>query len=164
MRQFTITDDMQASKGTRLAHLFIDYFGFFAILVVLMFAGAFITAALGYPDFMIWLTSESITINLVSVVLYLLYYFIWEATTARTLGKLITGTIIVDENGEKPTAYTAFIRTICRLIPFEYFSFLGERGWHDSISKTYVVKKHIYLMRKNEVIEMDEIGEKSEII
>jgi len=164
MKPFEITPDMQATKGIRLAHLFIDYFGFFAILVIVMFLAGFVATAIGYQDFLIWLTSESLSVNLVSILLYLLYYFIWEAMAARTLGKLITGTIIVDENGEKPTVRAAFIRTVCRLIPFEYFSFLGERGWHDSISNTYVVKKHIYLIRKNEVIEMDEIGQKSEII
>jgi len=33
-------------------------------------------------------------------------------------------------------------RTLCRYIPFEPFSFLGNKpiGWHDSLSKTLVVK------------------------
>jgi len=164
MRTFEITPDMQASKGIRLANLFIDYLGFFAILILMMFVASFIATAVGNQDFMLWYTREITTMNLVSIVLFFLYYFIWEALTGRTLGKLISGTIVVNENGEKPTASEIFIRTICRFIPFEYFSFLGERGWHDSISKTYVVKKHIYLIRQNELIEMDEIGDKSELI
>jgi uncharacterized RDD family membrane protein YckC len=61
---------------------------------------------------------------------------------ARTVGKFITQTIVVDEHGEKPHHETILIRSLCRLIPFNPFSvlFLG-RGWHDSISKTYVVNK-----------------------
>lgn len=45
------------------------------------------------------------------------------------------------KNGEKPSFSVIFKRTLCRLIPFDGFSFLGSRGWHDSISDTYVVEK-----------------------
>jgi hypothetical protein len=36
-----------------------------------------------------------------------------------------------------------FIRTLSRFIVFEALSYLGSvsRGWHDSLSGTYVVKK-----------------------
>ncbi len=37
---------------------------------------------------------------------------------------------------------TAFIRSLCRLISFEQFSYLGGglNGWHDSLSNTQVVQ------------------------
>lgn len=76
---------------------------------------------------------------LVEVIFYLIYYFLMEATTQRTIGKYLTGTIVVMEDGSRPTTGAIALRTICRLIPFEPLSFFGTRGWHDSLSKTIVV-------------------------
>lgn len=72
----------------------------------------------------------------------LFYYVILEAATGRTLGKLITGTKVVNEDGGAPSIGQIIGRTLCRCIPFEAFSFLSSdaRGWHDRIPKTYVVK------------------------
>ncbi|QDS95071.1 hypothetical protein FF011L_38550 [Roseimaritima multifibrata] len=48
----------------------------------------------------------------------------------------------VNEEGGKASFGQVAGRTICRLIPFEIFSFFGTpcRGWHDKIPKTFVVK------------------------
>lgn len=69
------------------------------------------------------------------------YYIILEGMTGRTLGKLITGTKVVNEHGEPPSFGQILGRTFSRFIPFEPFSFFGEdgRGWHDSVPGTYVV-------------------------
>lgn len=73
------------------------------------------------------------------------YYTIMEGAFGVTLGKLATGTRVVDENGDPPGPGQAMIRSLCRFIPFEPFSLLfsGERrtGWHDSLAGTLVVKK-----------------------
>lgn len=71
------------------------------------------------------------------------YYLVLESIFGRTMGKIITGSIVVNENGIKPNFGIIFKRTLCRLIPFDAFSFLSksERIWHDSLSKTYVVEK-----------------------
>lgn len=73
----------------------------------------------------------------------LTYYILTEGATSLTLGKLITGTIVVNHRGERPTFGQIIKRTLSRLIPFEAFSFLGTPtvGWHDSISETLVVKR-----------------------
>jgi hypothetical protein len=42
-------------------------------------------------------------------------------------------------DGSKPGLRTILLRTLCRFIPFEPFSFFGERGWHDGLSDTLVV-------------------------
>lgn len=71
------------------------------------------------------------------------YYCILEASTGRTLGKLIMKTKAVKEDGTRLSIARAFLRTLCRYIPFDIFSFLGGegslRGWHDKLSKTKVV-------------------------
>ena len=74
------------------------------------------------------------------IIIYFLYSSIFELTTGKTLGKLITKTHVVKEDGEKLDLKTAIGRSLCRIIPFDAFSFLGSNiGWHDSISKTRVI-------------------------
>jgi hypothetical protein len=72
---------------------------------------------------------------------YAIVYVLPEAACGRTLGKLCTGTKVVDLRGGKPSFGQVLARTAIRLVPFDAFSFLwGEPvGWHDSWSKTRVV-------------------------
>lgn len=74
------------------------------------------------------------------------YYTVMEgAFNGKTIGKFILRTKAVCEDGSPLTWEKAALRSLCRLIPFEPFSFLAStRGWHDSLSKTYVVndRKH----------------------
>lgn len=125
-----------AGRGTRFANLVIDYLaqcaiGFVFGIVVVIIGGeqgaAFLDETPGL---------------LIGAPILVAYYYICEATTSRTLGKLITGTKVVNQHGGTPTLGQIVGRTFCRLIPFEAFSFLGTspRGWHDSIPKTFVVK------------------------
>jgi uncharacterized RDD family membrane protein YckC len=70
------------------------------------------------------------------------YYFILEALFKITIGKIVTNTSVVNEEGAYNSVLQALGRTCCRFIPFEPFSFLfGHGGWHDSISNTYVIKE-----------------------
>ena len=75
------------------------------------------------------------------VILLVIYYVFLEALTGRTLGKLITGTKVVNQSGGRPSFGQILGRTFARLIPFEGLSFLAGdgRGWHDSLPETYVV-------------------------
>ncbi len=70
-----------------------------------------------------------------------MYYTLTEGFFGRSVGKFITGTVVVDENGVKINLGSALKRSLCRLIPFDGLSFFGSRGWHDSITETYVVEK-----------------------
>lgn len=69
------------------------------------------------------------------------YYSILEASTGRSIAKYITKTKVVNYKGETPDFGTILLRTLCRFIPFEPFSFLGSdaSGWHDTLSKTKVI-------------------------
>lgn len=70
------------------------------------------------------------------------YYLILEGMFNTSIGKCITNTMIVDDTGTKPRFAQVIGRTFCRYIPFEPFSFFSRngRGWHDSMSGTFVVK------------------------
>lgn len=72
--------------------------------------------------------------------LYVMYHFISEYFFGKTLGKFLTKTKVLNEEGEKPSFQQLLIRNLFRLIPLDPFSFLfSKRGWHDTISKTYVI-------------------------
>ena len=70
------------------------------------------------------------------------YYLLLEAAMSRTIGKLATGTVVVNERGGKPTFGQFAGRSLARWIPFEAFSFFSQerRGFHDRLPGTYVVK------------------------
>lgn len=160
---FRITDELLAPKGVRLANYLIDLLAATAVFIILMFAIGFVYSLLGLP--LDWIdTMEDWKYNLVFCVIYFFYCTIFESYGGRTIGKLITGTMVVTEDGERPEPQNIAGRSLCRFIPFDNFSFLGNVGWHDKISGTRVVKKHIYVIRKNQVVEMDEIGKDSEVL
>ncbi len=76
----------------------------------------------------------------------LLYYIAMECFFGFTVGKLVAGTRVVNEDGGRPRWGQVVGRSFARLIPFEPFSVLfsnakARRGWHDSLSKTYVVRR-----------------------
>lgn len=87
----------------------------------------------GYPI-------ERITI-LDVLAFYVLYFVSFEVISGRTPGKVLTGTRVVTNDGRARSIPTALIRSLCRMIPFEPMSFsLGETWWHDSLSRTQVVR------------------------
>ena len=74
----------------------------------------------------------------VMIPMYYLYYFIMEWTTGQTVGKMITKSKVVNcDTNEKPSFSSVLIRTLCRLIPVDFFTYLFiPMGIHDRVSKT----------------------------
>lgn len=103
------------------------------------------------------------SLNLGSFVLFFGYYLLSEGLMGRTIGKMATHSYVIDEYAKKPDFGTIFIRTIFRLIPFEAFSCLGERGWHDTWSKTYVVSKTEWDELKR-ALNGDELSDSDQIL
>ncbi|KAF2515808.1 RDD family protein [Flavobacterium salilacus subsp. salilacus] len=137
-----VEDDMLAPAGKRFANYLIDFAAQYLVGLLIGLFASLIYLLFGMNGFVTWISEMNpIQELLLSIGIQILYYGIFETTSSRTLGKLITGTKVVCYDGTKPDAGTIGIRTLCRFIPFEVFSFLGTnaRGWHDSLSKTYVV-------------------------
>ncbi|MGV3460297.1 MAG: RDD family protein [Flavobacterium sp.] len=152
-----ITNDVLATKGKRFGNFVIDLI----FRYVLFFIIGIIAAIIDPEGFLAW--SESIgrlEELMYGIIVLVIYFIVTESLFQRTLGKLITGTKVITEDGSKPNFGTIVIRTLCRLIPFEAFSFLGDYayGWHDSLSKTYVVDVKIYNEALNRKNSFDEIG------
>ena len=71
-----------------------------------------------------------------------LYYLFFEIIYNKTPGKFLTKTLVKRVDGKKLRPRDVVVRTLSRYIPFEIFTFLGNKnpvGWHDKISKTRVV-------------------------
>lgn len=164
-KPFYVTEDLYASNQQRLANFLIDLgvrfiLTFIIGLVLGLFCG--ITGNTAIIDKLDHLSQlEEITYD---ILLALLYYNLTEIFLSRTIAKYITKTIVVLEDGTKPDAQTIMARTLSRIIPFDALSFLGTpcRGWHDSISKTYVVKKDLLEEAMNLHFSFDEIGKTTE--
>ena len=78
---------------------------------------------------------------LIGIVNYLIYYTICEkGFRGYTLGKAITGTRAIREDGDELTLKDAFLRTLSRIVPFEVFSGFGGHPWHDTWTKTMVIR------------------------
>ncbi|HLW61896.1 MAG TPA: RDD family protein [Flavobacterium sp.] len=141
-----IVQKNKADKGLRFVNLLIDLIFFFLFLFGVGFvAGLLLYLINPYSTFFEDLGELNPFLDRIfTSILIVFYYFGMETLTkGRTIGKFITGTKVVTLEGELPTANIFLKRSLCRIIPFETFSFLGDNGWHDSIPKTtVVVKKH----------------------
>jgi uncharacterized RDD family membrane protein YckC len=160
-KKFTITNDLLASQGQRLGNYFIDLIFQYALIFALSIIAGIILGLIGIDGFSEWADSiDRIEEYFFGAIIMVLYYSITESLFSRTIGKLITKTIVVDINGEKPASGIIIKRSFCRLIPFNHFSFLGgnTRGWHDSISNTYVVNEKLLQIKKDQFYALDEIG------
>lgn len=78
---------------------------------------------------------------LVGYLNYVIYYTISEKLfRGYTLGKLITGTRAIRQDGGELTFRNALLRSLSRCVPFEVFSGFNTLTWHDSWTDTMVIK------------------------
>lgn len=141
---YILDEDLLASNNKRFLNYILDHIFFMFVLVVIGFILGILIALFNSIAISLWIQSlGDWGWNLILLLISLTYYILFESLSGRTLGKLITGTIVVNENGKTPDFGTIFKRSLCRLIPFNAVSFLfnPSLGWHDSISDTYVVDK-----------------------
>jgi len=127
-----------ATVGQRFLNYIIDVivlyaigFGMVTMLIILMYATGTDTNKNGAFQ-------ESVL--LLWVFLVVLYTFSEGASQGRSVGKLMTRTKVVREDGSEISWKDAFVRSLCRLIPFEPFTAFGGYPLHDRISHTKVIK------------------------
>ncbi len=159
---YLVRKGVLATKGQRFANFIIDYIiqlivGF-VFGVILFFISEIFNASSWYNS---WIeTDNRLTDYIFGAIILLIYYSIIEGLTGRSIGKYITNTRVITEEGNKPSFQDAILRSLCRIIPFEAFSFLVDlgRGWHDSMTNTYVVDAKKYDAAINSESEIDQIG------
>jgi uncharacterized RDD family membrane protein YckC len=140
----------QASGGKRFANYLIDLIVFY-IIAILLFA---ILAATGITGDLF--RHETPGVNLLDRLLTMIILgTLWGITEAlfkgRTIGKMITRTRAVNEDGTSITPKTAFLRGFSRVVPFEPFSALGNPSypWHDKWAHTYVIDEKTSITGEN---------------
>lgn len=133
----------QAGAGRRFINYIVDVISFY----VVMFLFFYLLAMINYDLFLRLSGAESdgpdLLGTLITILFYGLYMGLVEALfKGRSLGKLLTGTVAVNEDGSRVSGQTALLRGLSRAVPFNAFSALGSPcyPWHDRWTKTYVVE------------------------
>lgn len=152
--EFTITDELLATRGQRFFNCILDLLIVHTILASIVTTVVIIGDVTNNYDLKAWVESTTLLERLFFwIVMLFLYYFLSEAYFARTFAKYFTKTIVVTKEGLKPSYKIILLRTLCRFIPVEALTFLGSnvRGLHDLFSDTYVVRKHEFNHKKGVV-------------
>jgi len=119
-----------ASSSLRFVHLIIDSI---AIAWLTGMLGVILVFSLGIP-----FGTNSWWIYLI---VNFTYFISLEYKFGKTLGKMITKTRVIKSSGANSTLTDIIIRTLCRFIPFDHFSYLfTKNGFHDYLSNTMVIK------------------------
>ena len=129
--------DYTVNRMTRFSHFVID-----TILIYSVFFGVMIALKGSSETFQLLMDKDDYSLNLIIYSSYLSYYIFMEFYFGKTVGKMLTKSTVVREDGGKLTFGQAVGRSFCHYIPFNALSFLSSNavGWHDTISKTRVVK------------------------
>ena len=134
-------------KGKRLVNLLVDYGVRFALGNALVTSATWLLGGEALAVAANWiyqlLPASELTVPLAyGCLVEFAYYACCEGgANGRTLGKLLTGTRAVRDDGEAFTIRDAIKRSLWRLAPLETVTFLveGNSGWHDERTGTRVV-------------------------
>ena len=151
-KQFKVTEDLFVKADKRFFNFIIDMI----MLSVILLIGLVIYIANTYTtpnetkDFTDRFLTNSLLQFTITSCITLGYYNFFEIYTSRTIGKFCTNTIVVDENGNKANYEAIMIRSLIRIIPLYWISFIvfPTRGLHDLVSKTFVVNKKLLEEKK----------------
>ncbi|NML20185.1 RDD family protein [Pseudoflavitalea sp. G-6-1-2] len=139
-----------APKGLRFVNLLIDWIllsivsGGVAIVYMIFYYAAYIRDTYNQYEGPAAPSGTAVAwLYAIIFAIYILYYTIMEAATnGRTVGKYVTGTMAVREDGARITWKDAFFRSICRFIPFEFvIALFIQYPWHDDFTRTAVVRR-----------------------
>lgn len=131
-----------AAVWQRLVNFVIDVVAFYALMFIAGAVAGLVTMAI-VPEFNS--TGAGGSIQLLFLFIYfliiILYYTLLEGSKGKTLGKLVTKTKSIQIDGSPLGYKKAFLRSLCRFIPFEFISvFFGGMMWHDQWTYTMTVK------------------------
>ena len=129
-----------AGQGARLINSIVDMTSFLIVWFLLSLGLVLLGFGQVYTDE----SGEQMPIIPMIIIIptFWSYYILTEFIFQRSLGKMLTKTMVVTKTGDKPTFQQILGRTLCRSIPFEYLSYLMTvNGIHDILSGTRVIKE-----------------------
>ena len=140
-----------ASKAMRLVNFIIDMIivGIInsvigGMIQMMVFAAYISDIGTNASDFSLTMPlALMFSVWVIQIVLFLGYFTICEKLiNGRTIGKMVTGTMALREDGAPLSWKNAILRSLCRLIPFEPFvAIFTDYPWHDDFTRTIVIKK-----------------------
>lgn len=114
------------SGSKRLANLLIDSLCYFILVLMIIY----LTGSRIAREELYWIL----------IGIYYLYYLLCEYFFGQTMGKIVTKTRVVAFDGKRPSFMKILIRTILRMLPFDFVSYLVySQGIHDTYSKTKLI-------------------------
>lgn len=135
-------DERRVGRWVRFANYCIDMLVFYALAF-----GISMVLVLIESPVVEYIASENsgtaLLMRLVYALLFALYIGGAEAMfNGKSVGKMITGTRVIHEDGSAISASTALKRGFARIVPFEVFSAFSSPccPWHDAWTDTAVVK------------------------
>ncbi len=130
----TVTD---TPKVQRLIHWLID-----GVLIVLIFSQFVAALAFILSDNEVFQRYFNNRFTLLIFIFFarLIFYPWVEQRFGVSPAKYLTASRVVDEKLQNISMKQSLSRTVSRSIPFDAVSFFWKRGWHDSISSTYVIR------------------------
>ncbi|MBT2563293.1 RDD family protein [Pedobacter sp. ISL-68] len=146
-------DYCRASTGKRFVNYIIDVIVFY----ILAFGLGIVIGVLK-PSLLVGV--DDLSLRLVSLLFYGIVMFVTEAmSNGRSIGKLVTGTRAVNEDGSDMSFQKIFVRNIVRAIPFNALSALGTPSspWHDRWSDTMVVDEKKLALQTQRVDLFDSV-------
>lgn len=130
-----------AGAGIRFLNYLIDTITFYILSAIIGVIGGIVMVSTGTTFSADSGGAVQLLFLFAFLFIIILYYTVLEGSKGKTLGKLITKTKVVTEDGDPITYKQAFLRTLTRFVPFEPFSaFFGLTMWHDQWTRTVVVK------------------------
>lgn len=145
----------RASMNKRFVNYLIDSIVAFVLIFLLGFILEIISPGL---------ISESnigdISGRIIGMVFYgIMMFFIEFASQGKSIGKLITRTRAINEDGSTLSFGNSLIRNFIRAIPFDAFSAFGNpcKPWHDSWSHTMVVDEKLFALQVRKDVFFSEL-------
>ena len=131
---------VRATAGQRLANCLIDSFLFYFIFMILSFIASIIGHSSPSSDNLLSLYLQYNS-GYVTIAINIAAYTMFEGTTGgKTIGKMVTNTVAVTQQGERIGLKEAFFRSILRWIPVDFLFMVTGRPLHDIFTNTLVVK------------------------
>ncbi|MFM9910990.1 MAG: RDD family protein [Chitinophagaceae bacterium] len=137
---YDVEDELRlepASTGQRFINFIVDYI----IAIGVYYGIIFLLAVIGAVDENSLLLTPFVNLLFSVVIMVFTYTLIEFLSKGKSLGKLITKTRAVKNNGSHLTFKDALLRSLIRFVPFEPFSGFGIYTWHDQWTDTMVSKE-----------------------